>query len=259
MRAFEPSDRLLVFAHRGGPRLRPENTVEAFTHGLACGADGIECDVRLSRDGVPVVIHDATLERTTDRSEAVESQTVTELQRADAAYRFAPEAGYPFRGRGVQIPTLEDVLETSPSALVIVELKDETPTLARRVVETIRRCHAEDRTCVGSFFDAGLRELRRLGPEIATSASRKEAALAVRVATLMLSWPFAAYRALQLPMTSADRQVISPRLIQACHRRNRSIQAWTIDDPEEMTLLRDWGIDGVISDVPDVAVRTIRG
>src|SRR5437763_12173008 len=119
-----------VFAHRGGAALRPENTIAAFDHGLALGADGIEFDVHLSRDGVVVVHHDATLERTTNGRGRVAARTAAELAKLDAGYNFVAadanhpgNASHPYRGRTRGIPTLRDVLRRYPSASVIVELK----------------------------------------------------------------------------------------------------------------------------------------
>src|SRR5919108_1020933 len=102
--------RPLVFAHRGGCALGPENTIAGFDRGLAAGADGLELDVRLARDGTVVVLHDAALDRTTNARGPVSALTADELARVDAAYWFCPEDGYPLRGQGVGVPQLRDVL-----------------------------------------------------------------------------------------------------------------------------------------------------
>src|SRR5262245_19201998 len=105
------TDRVAAIAHRGGSKLRPENTLAAFDHAVALGVDGLECDVHLSRDGVPVVIHDATLDRTTDASGLVSARPAAELAAIDAAARFEEAAGAPFRGRGIGVPRLSEVLD----------------------------------------------------------------------------------------------------------------------------------------------------
>src|SRR5512138_1136096 len=111
MHPFFLSARPAVFAHRGGSALAPENTMAAFERGLALGADGIELDVHLSRDGVVVVHHDASVDRTTNCAGSVADLTADELARLDAGYRFQNVSGeYPFRGRGVGVPRLSDVL-----------------------------------------------------------------------------------------------------------------------------------------------------
>ena len=102
--------RPLIFAHRGGCALGPENTIAAFDLGLPAGADGLELDVHLSADGVPVVHHDATLDRTTSHTGPLAARTAAELARVDAGYRFAANGGFPFRNQGVGIPSLRDVL-----------------------------------------------------------------------------------------------------------------------------------------------------
>src|SRR5437763_1417897 len=134
-----------VFAHRGGSALRPENTILAFDYGLALGADGIEFDVHLSRDGVVVVHHDATLERTTNGRGALAARTAAELAKLDAGYNFVGadardngSSSLPYRGRAGGVPTLRDVLRRYPSASAIVELKVYRPELAHRVIDDIR-------------------------------------------------------------------------------------------------------------------------
>ena len=101
---------LSIFAHRGGAKLAPENTMPAIDNGMALGADGLEIDVQLSADGIPVVIHDQTLDRTTDRTGPVSSLTAAELARVDAGFAFEIDGGHPFRGQGIGVPRLDDVL-----------------------------------------------------------------------------------------------------------------------------------------------------
>ena len=174
MHRFYIAPRPLVFAHRGGAGLAPENTLAAFQHGLALGADGLEVDVRLSKDGVVVVHHDARLERTTNLSGEVARFTADELARADAGYRFATEHQRAFRVEDCAVPTLAAVLARFADARIIVELKENTPELAQAVVAAIRRAGAEERVCLGSLGGRVLRAAREAAPEIATSASREE-------------------------------------------------------------------------------------
>src|SRR5215471_2015565 len=127
-RGYNPSV-ALVYAHRGGSKLRPENTIMAFDHGLSLGADGLEFDVHLSRDGVVVVHHDATLDRTTNGRGPLAALTADELARLDAGYHFEGH-----RGRAGGVPRLDEVLRRYPSAQLIVELKVNDPELARRTI-----------------------------------------------------------------------------------------------------------------------------
>jgi glycerophosphoryl diester phosphodiesterase len=246
----------LVFAHRGGAKLAPENTMAAFERGLALGSDGIELDVHLSRDGVPVVIHDKTLDRTTDATGPVGARTVAELRRVDAGFRFVDLAGeYAFRGQGIGVPTLEDVLARWRTVRVIIELKSGEPALARAVASLVRRFAAVDRVCVGSFYRTGLDIIRREAPEVATSASEDEARW-----TLYRSWcrwPLARprrYCAFQVPERAGRLRVITPAFLQQAHRAGARVDVWVVDEPHDMRRLFSWGVDGVITDRPDAAV-----
>jgi glycerophosphoryl diester phosphodiesterase len=253
---FASRDRL-VFGHRGGAKLAPENTLEAFERGLSFNSDGIECDVHLSRDGVPVVIHDRTLERTTNAVGPVAARTADELARVDAGYHFGVDGAYPFRGQGVGVPRLEDVLRRFPAARVIIEMKAGDPALAHGVIEVVRRTDAVDRVCVGSFYAVGLDIIRAEDPAIATSASEQEARW-----TLYRSWcgwpvPRARkYCAFQVPEWAGRLRVVSPSFLRQAHRDGARVDVWVVDAPEEVTRLLAMGVDGVISDRPDLAVAT---
>jgi glycerophosphoryl diester phosphodiesterase len=248
----------LVFAHRGGARLAPENTMAAFANGLALGSDGIECDVHLSRDGVPVVIHDKTLERTTDATGLVSARTAEELGRVDAGHRFvAPDGSYPFRNGGMGVPTLEAVIRSCAGARVIVEMKQGDPALARAVMAVVRRTDAVDRVCVGSFYRQGLRVIRAEEPAIATSASEHEARWTLYRA--WCRWPLAAARgcaAFQVPERAGRLRVVSPAVIRQAHRDGARVDVWVVDGADDITRLFSWGVDGVITDRPDIAVAT---
>jgi glycerophosphoryl diester phosphodiesterase len=247
----------LVFAHRGGAKLAPENTMTAFERGMALGSDGIECDVHLSRDGVPVVIHDKTLDRTTNVTGPVSARTATELSEVDAGYHFAMNGEFPFRGQGVGVPPLEDVLRRFPQARVIVEMKQGDPALAHAVVDVVRRTSAVDRVCVGSYHRLGLEVVRAEAPDIATSASVNEARW-----TLYRSWcrwpvrrrkPYCAF---QVPECAGRLRVISPAFVRQAHGDGGRVDVWVVDRPEDIIRLFSWGVDGVISDRPDLAVET---
>src|SRR5579864_6919321 len=116
-------DRVVAIAHRGGSRLRPENTLAAFDHALTLGVDGLECDVHLSSDGEVVVIHDDRLDRTTNASGPVAARTAADLGRLDAGFRFDEAAGFPYRGCGIGVPRLADLLDRAASVPLIIEIK----------------------------------------------------------------------------------------------------------------------------------------
>ncbi len=251
--------RPLVYAHRGGAALRPENTVAAFDHGLALGADGLELDVHLSRDGVVVVHHDAVLDRTTDRRGPVAACTAAELAAADAGFRFRdPDGGYPFRGLGMGIPRLSHVLERYPGIPLIIELKVNHPELADRAVDDVRAAGAVARVAFGSFGRRVLNAVRRREPGIRTGASREEARWALYRS--WVHWPLRrpAYRDLQLPERSGSTVIVSPRFIAFAHRAGLPVNVWTVNDPADIRRLVSWGVDGIISDRPDVAVAIVK-
>ena len=259
MNRFYIASRPLVFAHRGGAGLAPENTIAAFDRGLALGADGLELDVRLSKDGVVVVHHDARLERTTNLSGEVARSTADELSRADAGFRFSHGGDSPFRGQGLGVPTLADVLARYPETRVIVELKENTRELAQAVVAAIWRAGAAERVCLGSFGGRVLRAAREAAPDIATSASREEVRWAVYRSRCR--WPVrgARYGGYQIPEVAGTTRLVSPRFVADAHQAGLGLQVWTVDTPDDARRLLGWGVDALITDRPDLIVPTVRG
>lgn len=249
------ADRPLVFGHRGGAKLGPENTLPALTRGLAAGADGVEIDVRRSRDGVAVVIHDATLDRTTDRTGPVEACTAAELAAVDATCRFVPAADVAWTPTRAGVVPLAAVLEAFPAARIIVEVKDDSVELARTVADVVRAARAVPRVCIGSFHRPVVRAVRAWAPEITTSASQPEARrLLLRS---HLRWPRLTappFAALQVPQTAGRLTVMSPAFVRQVHREGCVVQVWTVDAPDDVRRLFDWGADGVIADRPDLVV-----
>jgi glycerophosphoryl diester phosphodiesterase len=254
------SKRPLVYAHRGGAALRPENTIASFDNGLSLGADGLEFDVHLSRDGVVVVHHDPTLDRTTNARGPVSALTADELGGVDAGHWFRAEDGtsFPFRGQGIGIPRLRDVLGRYPGIPVIIELKVNLPELAERAVDEVRAAGAVERVSFGSFSRRALRALRAYEPRIPTGASREEARWALYRS--WVHWPSGrpAYRELQVPERSGSTTIVSPRFIEYAHRANLPVKVWTVNDSADMRRLAEWGVDGIISDRPDVASAVVR-
>lgn len=249
------TDRRLVFAHRGGALLAPENTIPAIDNGIALGADGLEIDVQLSADGIVVVIHDRTLDRTTDRSGPVQALTASELAHVDAGFHFTRDGAFPFRGQGIGVPTLDEVLSRHPDTRVIIEMKGGELELARKVGAAIKRAGAIDRTCVGSFYQASIDAIRIDHPEVVTSASQEEARWALHRS--WVRWPWTRprpYFAFQVPEHAGRMRVVSRNFLDHVHREGHSVQVWVVNDRADIERLLDWGGDGIISDVPDAAV-----
>ncbi len=228
-----------MFAHRGGGRIGPENTIAAFDRGLDAGADGLELDVHLSRDKVVVVHHDATLDRTTRAQGPLKDRTASQLADLD-------------------IPSLRDVLARYSTTGIIIELKEPGHELASAVVDEVRRAGAIERVCLGSFSLTALRAARATAPEVATSGARFEVRMALYRSWVHLSPGRVPYRAFQVPETSGSTRVVSPRFVKLAHEAGIAVQVWTVDEPEDMRRLLDWGVDGIISDRPDVASQVVR-
>jgi glycerophosphoryl diester phosphodiesterase len=264
MCTVSPAQRPLVYAHRGGGALRPENTIPSFDNGLALGADGLEFDVHLSRDGVVVVHHDALLDRTTSGRGPLAALTADELAALDAGHWFRgmrdAAAEFPFRGTGIGIPKLRDVLVRYPGVPMIIELKVNHPDLAKRAVDEVRAADAVERVSFGSFGWRVLHALRQYEPGISTGASREEARLALYRS--WIRWPSSrprAYREFQLPERSGATTIISPRFIDYAHRAGLPVKVWTVNESADVRRLAGWGVDGIITDRPDVAVGVVRG
>jgi glycerophosphoryl diester phosphodiesterase len=229
----------------------------AIDNGMALGSDGLEIDVQLSRDGIPVVIHDQTLDRTTDRSGPVSALTADELARVDAGFRFELDGAMPFRSQGIGIPRLDEVLQKHPHARMIVEMKGATAELARAVAASITKADAVDRTCVGSFYRESVEALRREYPDIYTSASTHEARWTLHRS--WVRWPWIGtypYFAFQVPEFAGRMRVVSPNFVRQVHRQGQVLQVWVVNDRQDVWRLLEWGVDGIISDRPDIAIAT---
>lgn len=256
---FFISNRPLVFAHRGGAALAPENTLAAFDNGLALGADGLELDVHLSRDGVVMVHHDDLLDRTTNLRGPIDQRAAAELARADAGCNFRRENKYSFRGRSIGVPTLAEVLARYRDVRTIIELKTASAELARAVVAAVRGTDAVERVCVGSFDVRGLRMVRALEPAIATSAARVEVMWALLKVWCGRALATAPYAGFQMPERSGRTRVASPAFVKAAHRGGFGVHVWTVDRPDDARRLIEHGVDALITDRPDIVVPVCRG
>lgn len=231
--------------------------MRAIDNGMALGSDGLEIDVQLSADGIPVVIHDQTIDRTTDRTGPVSSLTAAELARVDAGYRFELNGEHPFRGQGIGIPILDDVLAKYPQTRVIIEMKGGSRELALAVGHSIRRASAVDRTCVGSFYQESVTAMRAEFPEVITSAATNEARWTLHRSWVRWPWISAQpYFAFQVPERAGRMRVVSPAFVRQVHRQGQVLQVWVVNERDDIRRLLDWGVDGIISDRPDTAVAT---
>jgi glycerophosphoryl diester phosphodiesterase len=243
-----------VIAHRGGAGLRPEETFAAFDHAAELGVDMFDLDVRATADGAIVCLHDPTLDRTTDGQGPVEALKLSELRKLDAGYRWTDDGGktYPFRGKGMQVPTLEEVFKRHPRTRMVIEMKVRTAEFARSLCELTRGAGMSQRALVASFDYGTLDAFRQACPEVATSMSAREARVFVSLAKIGLA---AAYSpdavALQVPVRIGSVQVLTPAVIRAARERNLRVHAWTVNDEAALRRLIELGVDGIMTDRPD--------
>lgn len=260
-RPFMQHQRPLFFAHRGGSLLRPENTMPAFENGMSFGADALELDIQQSSDGELVVMHDPTLDRTTSGSGLVAKYTLDELRRFDAGYTFTTDNGatFPYRGQGITIPTLREVFERFPNTRINIDLKESTPEQEKRFWALIQEFEAEDRLCVGSFTYVEIARFRRLtGGLVATSASRPEVRnFLIAAVSHTTSWLRPAYDALQVPDVYGAIRIVSRTTVEAAHRLGLEVHVWTVDERAHMQALLALGVDGLMTDRPDVLAETL--
>ncbi len=251
-------DRPLIIAHKAGDGLRPANTMEGFRTALNAGADVLDFDVHASSDGVLVAIHDDTLDRTTEATGPVKARTFVELQTLDAGYDWPtlrephhPE-GTPWRGKGLKIPAVSEILERFLDARFAIEIKQDAPSVAAPLCDLLRTHKAERRSIVGAFNQKTLDEFRKACPEVATSATQSEVTRFFGLNTVLLSGLAGSPAlALQIPEEAKGLTILTPRRIAAAKARNIDIHVWTVNDPDDMRRLIDMGVDGIITDYPD--------
>jgi glycerophosphoryl diester phosphodiesterase len=220
-----------------------------------------ELDVHASRDGVVVVCHDATVERTTNGRGHIREFSLMELQKLDAGYYFSADGGetFPFRGTEVKIPTLVEVLENFPTLHLTIEIKQVDPPIEELVVSVVRSCGREQHIILASEHDAVLARVRALAPEIAISSSYGEVFEFIqRVKANQLSDYRLPGRALQIPPEFQGIQLVTAQTVAAAHALDCEIHVWTIDDREEMDRLLDLGVDGIMSNFPDRLLEVVR-
>ncbi|MDH3456012.1 MAG: glycerophosphodiester phosphodiesterase family protein [Gemmatimonadota bacterium] len=229
---LDPDARPLV-GHRGASAEYPENTTLAFDRALEQGVDALELDVRVTADGVPVVIHDPTVDRTTDGSGAVRSLVLDQLRQLDA-------------GCGERIPTLDEVLGRYPTTPMILEIKE--VEVAADAIDVLRRHSATPRILVGSF------EHRALAPFTAAgfhrSASRRETVLCWAAARLRLTFPGFKFEAFTVPEQQGALTVVDAAFLNVARQAGRPVHVWTVDDPARARRLRAAGVSGIITNQP---------
>ena len=226
------------------------------------GAGGLELDIHMTSDGYLVVIHDASVDRTTDGSGLVRDITLHEMRSLDAGYRFTPDGGdtYPYRGRGVRVPSLGEVLREFPDNQVNVDIKEACPGIEAALLKVVSDAGAGDRVLVVSEASAVVERFRKLsGGGISTGASQREIEEFYRSSEMHREDSLRPlYDALQVPVEYQGREVVTPRFVEAAHNRNVRVDVWTIDEEEEMRRLLDLGVDVVMTNRPEVLAEVLR-
>jgi glycerophosphoryl diester phosphodiesterase len=251
---FFDVDRPIVIGHRGSAGDRPENTLLSFETALTRGAQILESDIQLSRDGVPILLHDPSLERTTDGQGNASECTWAELAALDAGSRFEDEHGkMPFRGRGIRIPSLEEAFERFPDAFFNLEIKCAGAIGSRATLDLVERFDRADRTLLTAGEDDIMQDLHaalenhKIRP--ALGASLHEIVAAVASALDGSEMP-PGVMALQIPSTFADEPLATREFIEHAHANDVQVHVWTINDLEEIERLLDLGVDGIVTDHP---------
>jgi len=238
----------------------PENTLEAFAAGLAAGAERLELDVHATADGEVVVLHDDTVDRTTDGTGLVRAMTLAALHRLDAGARFvAPDGTRPFRDRGIRVPTLAALLEEFPDVPLNIEVKQHEPAIERLVLDTLGRHGARARTLLAAEDGEIMLRLRAVAGDVLTSFSAPEVAdFVYRVRDGNLAGYAAPGVALQVPPAFRDIPIVTPAFVAAAHDLGVEVHVWTINDEPEMERLLDLDVDALMSDFPERVVAVLR-
>ncbi len=242
------------FGHRGDSANAPENTLESFQRAVAAGAEGLELDAHMTRDGRIVVIHDNILGRATDGEGYVRDKTLAEIKQLDAGYRFEDGEAHPYRGEGLRILTLDEVFKEFPDVAINMEIKEDLPGIEEAILAVIRRNGAKDRTLVAARDHAVIKRFREVsGGAVSTSASEREILNFFLISRLNLESFFQPpYDALQIPVVYGGAKVATPRFIEAAHNRGVRVDVWTVNEPDEMNRLLDLGVDVIMTNRPKV-------
>jgi len=238
----------IALAHRGGAGEAPENTIAAFAIAVALGYRYVETDAHITRDGVLVAFHDDRLDRVTNRRGAIAELSIVEVEAADAGYRFSPDRGgsFPFRGRGIRVPRLEEVLVRWPGVRVNIDPKSDR--CVGPLVALLDRLSAWERVCIGSFSDRRIRRLRTLSRGRACTSMGPRLVVLARLAATSGRMPRLGADCVQVPIRRGHFPIVTQRFVAAAHRVGLPVHVWTINEEATMEELLDLGVDGIMSD-----------
>jgi len=252
--------RPLVFAHRGGGGLYPENTLEAFKYSAQMGVDVLELDVHSTSDGTLVVMHDSQVDRTTDGSGLVNQMTLAEIKKLDAGFQFSPDGGktFPFRGKGITIPTLQEIFDVLPDKTFNIEPKQTEPSITKPLCEMLRARKMTEKVIVGSFRQAAIDEIRAECAEVATAATPSEVSEFLALYKVGLGESYSPpMQVLQIPERIGSWQIVSKDFVETARKLNLKVHVWTINDADDMQRLLDMKVDGIMTDYPDRLLKLL--
>ncbi|WP_375766430.1 glycerophosphodiester phosphodiesterase [Archangium gephyra] len=251
----------LHISHRGGSLLAPENTLPAFRMAVErYHTQVLETDVHLTRDGELVVFHDDTLQRCTNGEGRIADHTLAELRRLDAGYHFTPDAGrtFPFRGQGVHLSTLGELLRAFQGLRFNIEVKPDVPGIEDAFFQVLREEGALEQACIGSELDVVGERLARVMPDACHFYPRDALAafvLSLRAGEQPPEEP--RYTVLDMPLYFGDVRLVDELLVREVDARGKWLNVWTVDDPEEMRRLVGEGVGGIMTDRPDLLRRVL--
>jgi glycerophosphoryl diester phosphodiesterase len=238
--------RMLVLGHRGASAYTPMNTLPAFELALAQGADGIELDVHLSKDGALIVLHDFTVDHTTNSSGYVRDMTLAQLKALDAGAWFAEKF------IGTRIPTLDEVFESVGNKLLInVEIKSETAEtdgVEQAVADCIKRYNVSPHVLISSFNPLALQRFRTIMPDVPIGYLYAQ------------DWIFSPELMEKLPHEARHphHSIVDAEFMNWAHTNGYRVNTWTVNDPDRAIALHKLGVDAIITDKPNVIIESLR-
>ena len=245
----------LVIAHADskGYGIAPGDTLLFLEEAAALGVDILEMNVHMTKDGYIVLIHDATVDSTTEAAGRVDEMTLAEIKELEVGVNWTQDDGetFPYRGAGLQIPTMEEVFEALPDYPMNIEIKSESTTSGKRLCEIIKEYDRIHNVLVASSRDGALEAFRKACPEVATSANRSEVTQFVLLNYALVANPSQPdYHVHQVPEKSSGILIMRPGFVNAAQRRNLQVHVWTVDDPDDMQRYIDMGVEGILTNRP---------
>jgi glycerophosphoryl diester phosphodiesterase len=253
---FFNASRPRIFGHRGSAGTHPENTMASYQAAIDIGARYLEMDVHMTRDGEIVVAHDPDLARCCGSAGLIKDVDYDHVAKVDAGYGFTRDgAEFPFRGKGLRIPRLAEVLSTFPNAFFNIDLKPEDVSLTEVVLKVIDAAKARRRVLLASEHQNRLDEVRAMAPDIPTSFGYLEIAAFMQALAAHDDSYQPLGDAMQIPPEYYSWKLATPETVALAHHHGVEIHIWTLNDEPSMRAMLELGVDGIMSDFPDLALR----